>query len=432
LRRSIGLVQATAMVAGTILGAAIFVQPSEIGRHVPTAAGMMAVWLLCGLLTLCGALVCAELAAAFPRSGGVYVFLRETLSPALGFLWGWAMFWSMHSGIIGAIAVVFARYAGYIVPLSDAGVRTVAIAGILALSAVNYAGVRSGSVVQTVLTGAKLGAVAVILVLAFALGPAAGAPPAAPVGATAAVFSWRAFVLAMSAGLFTYGGWHMVTYPADETRQPERTIPRALVIGTLLVTVCYVGLNAAYLHVLPVEKVATSTRVAADAAEALLGPGAGVGISALVMVSAFGAMNGIILGGPRVYYAMARDGMLFRWMGAVHPRYQSPHHAIVAQAVWSCVLVGTGTYRELFTRVIYTEWIFFALLAVGLMRVRQRGSAGRAAGFRMWGYPWAPAAFIGASLGIVVNQVASDPRSSAIGLLLVAAGLPVYYLWAHR
>jgi APA family basic amino acid/polyamine antiporter len=429
LRRSIGLVQATAMVAGTILGAAIFVQPSEIGRHVPTAAGMMAVWLLCGLLTLCGALVCAELAAAFPRSGGVYVFLRETLSPALGFLWGWAMFWSMHSGIIGAIAVVFARYAGYLVPLSDAGVRGVAIAGILALSAVNYAGVRSGSVVQTALTGAKLGAVAVILVLAFALSPAAGAPPGAPLGATAA-FSWREFVLAMSAGLFTYGGWHMVTYPADETRQPERTIPRALVIGTLLVTACYVGLNAAYLHVLPVEKVATSTRVAADAAEALLGPGAGVAISALVMVSAFGAMNGIILGGPRVYYAMARDGMLFRWLGAVHPRYHSPHIAIAVQAVWACVLVGTGTYRELFTRVIYTEWIFFALLAVGLMRVRAGGKSG--AGFRMWGYPWAPVVFIVAALGIVINQVASDPRSSAIGLLLVAAGLPVYYLWARR
>lgn len=418
------------MVVGTIIGASIFVQPAEIVRHVPTPAGMMAAWLVCGLLTLCGALVCAELASVFPRSGGVYVFLCETFSPALGFLWGWAMFWSIHSGIIAAIAVVFARYVGFFTPLDVTGVRLVAMGGILALSAVNYIGVRWGSLVQTALTLAKLGAIVALLVLAVALRPEAAPVASAAAPATQAAFSLHDFVLALSAGLFAYGGWHMVTYPAGETRDPEKTIPRALLYGTLIVTACYLGLNAAYLSILPVQQVAASERIASDAATALVGPSAGAAVSALVIISAFGGMSGIILTGPRVYYAMAQDGLAFRWMGAIHPRFHTPHWATVAQAVWACVLVATGTYRQLFTRVIYTEWLFFALLAVALFVLRRNPNYRPA--YRMWGFPLAPLLFIAASLVIVVNQVVSDPKESAIGLLLVAAGLPVYYLRARK
>jgi APA family basic amino acid/polyamine antiporter len=405
------------------------VQPSEISRLVPTVPGMLAVWLLCGALTFCGALVCAELASAFPRSGGVYVFLSETFSPAAGFLWGWAMFWVMHSGIIAALAVVFARYIGYFVPLGDADTRGVAIAGIALLSAVNYAGVRHGSAVQALLTFAKLAAIAAILILVVVLdpGPAATTSSATP---AATGFTLREFVLALSAGLFAYGGWHMVTYPAGETRAPEKTIPRALVLGTLIVTVCYLGLNAAYLYVLPVEQVIASTRVAADAAEVLVGPRGGAAISGLVVLSAFGALAGIVLAGPRVYYAMAHDGLVFRWLGAVHPRYHTPHRAVVLQAVWSSALVATGTYRELFTRVIYTEWIFFAAMTAGIFLLRRR--AGYRPAYRMWGYPVAPLLFVAAAVAIVANQVWADPRESAIGLALVAAGLPVYYFWARK
>jgi len=430
LKRSIGVVQATAMVAGTIIGASIFVQPSEIIRHVPTTGGMMAAWLVCGLLTLCGALVCAELASVYPRSGGVYVFLSEVFSPALGFLWGWAMLWSIHSGIIAAIAVVFARYVGFFVPLDDMGVRGVAVAGILIFSLVNYFGVRSGSAVQTLLTAAKLAAIAAVLVFAAVKSHPSTLP--AVVAGTSPAFqglSFQGFILAMSAGLFAYGGWHMVTYPAGETRDPERTIPRALLLGVLIVTACYLGLNAAYLSILPADQVAASTRIAADAATALVGPSAGLFIAALVIVSALGSMSGIILAGPRVYYAMARDGLLFRWMGAVHPRWQTPHWAIAVQAVVASVLVATGTYRTLFTRVVYSEWLFFALLAVAVLKLRRR--ADYRPPYRMWGYPWAPLLFIAASITIVVNQVLTDPRESAIGLLLVAAGLPVYY-WRAR
>jgi len=425
------VVQATAMVAGTIIGASIFVQPSEIIRHVPSVGGMIAAWLACGLLTLCGALVCAELASVYPRSGGVYVFLSETFSPALGFLWGWAMFWTIHSGIIAAIAVAFARYVGFFLPLDDGGVRAVAIAGIALLSLVNYFGVRSGSMLQTALTLAKLAAIAVLLALAVALNDPGALPPGAMVTPAAPpALSLRDFVLALSAGLFAYGGWHMVTYPAGETRAPEKTIPRALLLGVLIVTACYVGLNAAYLSILPPQAVAASTRIAADAATWLAGARGGTVVSALVILSAFGSMSGIILVGPRVYYAMAQDGLLFHWMGAVHPKYKSPHWAIATQAVVASVLVATGTYRQLFTRVVYTEWLFFALLAVALFKMR-RNPAYRPP-YRMWGYPLAPLLFIAASLAIVVNQVLSDPRESVFGLLLVAAGLPVYYLWARR
>jgi basic amino acid/polyamine antiporter, APA family len=428
-----GLGRATAMVVGIIVGASIFVQPSAISAQVPTAGGVLLVWAVAGALTLVGSLVTAELASAWPRSGGVYVFLRDAYSPALGFLWGWAMFWTMHSGIVAAIAVVFARYVGTWVPLGDAGTRLVAVAGIAALTAVNYVGVKQGSAVQAALTLVKVLAVVLIVAVGFAV--AAPAAVAAVAAAPAPPVTAQGFVAALVAGLFAYGGWHMVSYAAEETVDPVRTIPRALVIGTLTVTALYVAINAAYLRVLPHERLATSTRVAADFADAVLGGsrgGAGGGqvMAALVVVSAFGAMNGVILAGPRVYLAMANDGLLFRGLGDVHPRYRTPHRALVAQAVWSSVLVATGSYRALFTRVVYTEWIFFALMAASLFWLRRR--AGYAPAYRAWGYPVAPALFVAASAAIVVMQIASEPVDSALGLLLVLAGLPVYLIWLRR
>jgi APA family basic amino acid/polyamine antiporter len=426
LTRSIGLPHATAMVVGTIVGASIFVQPSEVSRAVPSFGGMLIVWLAAGALTWFGASICAELSSAFPLTGGVYVFLREMFSPAVGFLWGWAMFWSMHSGIIAAIAVVFARYVAGMAPglVDETAVPLVAVGGIIALSAINYLGVRPGSVVQTGLTLAKIVAIAALLILLFGSGVRA---PHAAVSAPAA--DVRGFLRGLVAGLFAFGGWHMVTYAADETRDPARTIPRALMIGVAVVVLVYLALNAAYVIVLPLDRVLASTRIAADAASAVAGPRAAAAISGLVAMSALGAMSGIILAGPRVYYAMARDHLLFERMGAVHPRFNTPHIAIVAQAIWSSVLVLTGTYRALFTRVVYTEWIFFGALAIGVMRLRRSGAYAPA--FRAAGFPVAPLLFAATCAGIVVNQVVSDPRESAIGLAIVAAGLPVYYFWSR-
>jgi APA family basic amino acid/polyamine antiporter len=418
------------MVVGTIIGASIFVQPSEITRQMPSVAGILLAWLAAGLLTLFGALVCAELASAFPRTGGVYTFLKESFSPAVGFLWGWAMFWSMHSGIIAAIATVFARYVAHFVPLGDAGIRLTAVALIVLLSAINYLGVRHGGVVQNAFTAAKVLAIVVLIAAGLALGgPATGAAASSDAWSLAG-FTWTGFALAVAAGLFAYGGWHMVTYTAGETRDAARVVPRALLIGTLVVTACYAGLNAIYLTVLPLDVVRNSTRVAADAADVLFGGGGATVLALLVVVSTFGAVNGIVLVGPRVYYQMAQDGLLFRWLGAVHPRFGTPARAIVLQAVIASALAFTNTYGALFRRVIYTEWIFFAAMAVGLMLLRRRADYRPA--WRMPAYPVVPLVFIAASLAIVVMQVRAVPLDSAIGLGLVLLGLPVYFLWARR
>jgi APA family basic amino acid/polyamine antiporter len=411
------------MVVGIIIGASIFVQPSEITRRVPSITGMLLVWLLAGVLTLFGALICAELASAFPRTGGVYVFLKETFHPAAGFLWGWAMFWCMHSGIVAAIAVVTARYIGFFVPLSGSGTRIVAIAAIFILSAVNYVGVRQGSAIQTFFTIVKVLAIGVMLIIVVALAPVR----AGVVAATS--YSTHEFLLALVAGLFAYGGWHMVTYVAEETREPQKTIPRALMIGVLIVTLCYLGLNAAYVYVLPLDQVIHSERIAADVATVLVGARGAAAVSILVIVSALGALGGVILAGPRVYFAMARDGLFFQSAGVPHPCYQTPYIAIVLQAIWSSVLVATGTYRDLFTRVVYTEWIFFAALAVATFVLRRRPDYAPA--YRTFGYPIVPLLFIAATAFIVINQIIAEPAGSAVGLLIVAAGLPVYALWTR-
>jgi len=427
LQRSLGLTHATAMVVGTIIGASIFVQPSEITQLMPSATGVLLVWLAAGALTLCGALVCAELASAFPRTGGVYVFLKEAYSPAAGFLWGWAMFWSMHSGIIAAIAMVFARFTAHFVPLGEGGLRLTAAALILGLSTVHYFGVRHGGRVQNIFTGAKLVAIVALLVAGL-FWRGVPAPDTAPPAEAQPGSPWS-FVLALGAGLFAFGGWHMVTYTAGETKDAARTIPRALLLGTLIVTACYAGLNALYLRVLPLDAIRASTRVAADAADALLGGGGASLMAGLVMISTFGAVNGILLSGPRVYFSMAEDGLLFRWLAAAHPRFQTPHRAILLQAVWAAILALTGTYRALFTRVIYTEWIFFALLAAGLFSLRRRPTYKPV--WRIRGYPLVPAAFVLASLMIVAVQVREEPLDSAVGLGIVLLGVPFYLLWTR-
>src|ERR1051326_3873302 len=427
LQRTMGLAAAASMVVGIIVGVSIFVQPSEVTRLATSQRGAALVWLVSGVLTLCAALVCAELAWLFPETGGVYVFLKRMYSPALGFLWGWGMITVMHTGILSAIAVVLGRYAAAFFGWGEVGVRTLAVAAILVVSLVQYMGVKLGSAVQVALTAAKLAAIAVICALLFVLGGAAHhalpTEPAQPVALTK-------FGLAVAAGLFSYGGFHMLTYTAGEVRDPQRTIPRALVLGVLIVTACYTLLNAAYLFVMPLSAVAQSTRVAADAASRVLGPQSSAAITLVIIVSALGALNGIALAGPRVYYAMAQDGLAFRWMAALHPVRRTPHLAIAAQAVWASALAMTNSYRALFTRVVYTEWLFFALLAAGIFVLHRRGEYQPK--FLRAAYPLLPAVSLVTSAAIAGNQIWAAPRDSALGLGLILLGLPVYFVWSHR
>ncbi|HEY2168043.1 MAG TPA: amino acid permease, partial [Candidatus Angelobacter sp.] len=427
LRRSMGLTAATSMVVGIIVGASIFVQPAEVTRLVPNRSGVILAWLASGVLTLCAALVCAELSRLFPETGGVYVFLKQIYSPALGFLWGWTMFFVMHAGILAAIAVVLARYLGYFFGFGDTGVRLLAMAAILLVSFIQYLGVKPGSAVQVILTAAKICAVALLCALIFTLGKAAHHDVISSVDQPV---RFASFGLAVAAGLFAFGGWHMVSYSAGETRNPERTIPRALVLGVFIVTACYTLLNAAYLYVMPLSSVATSTRVAAEAMERVLGPMGGKAITVIIILSALGSLNGIALAGPRVYYAMAQDGLAFQWMAALHPKRQTPYLAIAAQAVWACILATTNSYRALFSRVIYTEWLFFALLAAGIFLLHRRGQY--TPKFLALAYPQLPAISFVTSAAIAINQIWAAPRDSFIGLGLLLMGLPVYFFWAHR
>ena len=428
LSRSLRLPHATALVVGTILGASVFVQASELTEHVPRIWAVLLAWTASGVLTLFGALACAELSSAFPKTGGVYVFLKETYSPVAGFLWGWAMFWVMHSGIIAAMATVFGRYAAFFFPMGDRGIRAVAVSAILGISALNYIGVKRSSTVQTAFTIGKVIAVAVIVIVGVLVGSRLPGHFQQGTALAEEAIRPRNFLPALIAGLFAFGGWHVVTYTAEETIDPERTIPRALALGIVIVTTCYVALNAVYFYVLPLDRVVASSRVAADTATTLLGAPGGAAISGLVMFSVFGAMTGSILAAPRVYFAMARDGLLFTWISESHPRFKTPHRAIVLQAIWASVLVWSGTYRQLFTRVIFTEWIFFAMMAGGIFLLRQR--PGYVPAYRVWGYPWTPGIFVIASATIVVNRLVSEPLDSAAGLALVALGVPAYSLWA--
>jgi APA family basic amino acid/polyamine antiporter len=322
---------------------------------------------------------------------------------------------------------VFARYAGFIVPLSELGLKLVAIGVIAVLSAINYVGVKPGSRLQTWFTAGKLLAVGLILLAGALLG---GRVSEHFIGtATPRAIGGGDVLTGMVAGLFAFGGWHMVTYSSEETVDPRRTIPRALMIGTTLVTLLYLAMNAAYLYVLPLDTVAGSTRVAADFAQALLGTGGGNAIAAIVMFSTFGSLAGIVLAAPRVYLAMAQDGLLFPWVGAIHPRFGTPHRAIVLQAIWASVMVATGTFRALFTRVAYTEWIMFGLMAVGLILLRRRGAPrDYSAPF----YPVLPILFALGSFVVVGNLIVQNPRDTLTGLGLVLLGVPVYLLWIRR
>ena len=437
LKKDIRLHHATAMVVGIIIGASIFVQPSEITGPVPSLSGAALVWLAAGVLTFFGALVAAELASTFPESGGVYAYLREAFSPLVGFLWGWAMFWTMHTGIIAAIAMVFARYLAYFLPLGDMGIKLAAVAAILLLSWVNYLGVKQGSNLQTAFTAAKVLAILLMIGVGFALGTPAESVSRASRrlrhGYSSTQRSQAAAVRPPGRGLppglphCTGGGPLRLRRMAHGDlqrrgdRRTRKTIPRALTIGR---PDCHRLLHRPERRLLlcpsPGDGHQLRTgrgrcrRCRGGAREALSCP-------ALVVFSTFGAISGIILAGPRVYFAMARDGLLFRWLGAVHPTRGVPHRAIWLQGIWACFLVLTGTYRALFTRVVYTEWIFFGLMAVGLFLFRRRPGV-EAGAIPPGAIPLVPAVFAFSAFAIVINQVVADPVESSLGLGFRAPG----------
>jgi APA family basic amino acid/polyamine antiporter len=440
------------VVIGSIIGSGIFLTPQSVAAALPVPGLMLLVWVLTGLLTLAGALTNAEIASELTAAGGQYVYFRVLFGDLTAFLFGWTTFVVYQTGSISAIAVAFARYFGYFVdlphfpaeleawklpvlgniaPFDDIGVKLVAIAAIVFLAVVNYFGVRFGSFVQNLFTTLKVLAIASIIVLGFTSGSGSTEHFFPLWGSIPGGALLPAIGVAMVATLWSYDGWNSLTFMAGEVKEPQRNIPLALILGTVAVIVIYVLTNMAYLYVLPIGEIASSKRVAADMMERVFAGGGGAMISLAVMLSTFGSVNATSMTTARVYFAMAKDRLFFRSMGAVHPRYRTPGRSIVVQCVWACVLTLTGTFDQLFTYVIFAGWIFYGLGAAGVFILRRKFPDSNRA-YRVPGYPFVPLAFVLVATWFVVNTLITNPADSMVGLVLLALGLPLYLYWKKQ
>jgi APA family basic amino acid/polyamine antiporter len=431
-----------------MIGSGIFIAPSIMAGYVATPGVWLGLWILGGVLTILGALAYAELSAMMPHAGGQYVFLREAFGPLPGFLYGWTLFLVIQTGTNAAVAIAFAKFLGGVgVPVGERDVvlslgfftlsraQIVAALVIALLTWVNVRGVREGAVVQNVFTVLKVGAIALLVVAAFASGqgswshfsPTLGSS----VGAKGVELGFLAAMgVAMSKALFAYDAWNTVTFAAGEVREPQRNLPRALVAGTALTMLAYTAACAAYLYVLPVDRMAgiVENRVASEVASVLFGRAGVTLVSAAILVSTFGCANGLILGGARVFYAMAKDRLFFPVAARVHPRRQTPSGALVLQGIWTGVLALSGSYDRLLTYVTFASLSFNALTVVGLFVLRRK-KADAERPYRAWGYPVTPALYLFGASFFVLYIFVGDPRDACAGLALVALGLPAYRLF---
>ncbi len=436
-----GLGSAILFVLGSVIGSGIFLTTGVMALALPSPALIIAAWVMGGVIALSGGLTYAEMGSMFPRSGGVYVYLREAFGPLIAFLYGWAALFVFFSGGIAAVAVGFADYVSYFMPAlsssrvlgsvaTPAGTWTlsaaqiVAVTSIAALAAINYVGVRSGNRVNIILTVAKVAGLAALPILALVASHTA--PAWVPVVPPDLARPLAGFGIAMIAVLWTNDAWYCVTWIAGEMKQPQRDLPRALLIGITLLTLIYVIANLAYLYALPMSELKGVSRVAERAATALVGVNGARFVALTVVLSTFGCNNAAILAGARLLFAMARDGVFVPAAARVHERYRTPHIAIVALCGWSAVLAITGTYEQLFTYVMFSSILLHMIGAIGLFRLR-RSRPDHPRPYRVWGYPFVPGVFIFAAMAFVANTLVERPKESLAGLGLVALGLPVYW-----
>lgn len=425
LPRKLGLLDSTAILVGTVVGSAIFLVPNVVARSLPSVGLILGVWAVTGVLTFFGALAYAELGAMLPATGGQYVYLREAYGPLVGFLSGWASFLVIQSGGIATLAAGFSIYLSYFIGLNRFEAKLASVLLIAILTAVNYRGVRLGASVQRVFTFLKLAGLTVVVVSAFI---SSRHVDAAVASASPVEFSWSSFGVAMIACLWAYEGWNCVSFVAGEVKSPERNILRALGLGTVGLIAIYLIANVAYLRVLSIPAIERADRVAATVAETTMGPIGGTLVSLTILLSIAGAANGATLTFARIYFAQARDGLFFRAAGNVHPRFETPHVAILVQGVWVAVLALAGSYEILFSYVIFAAWIFYGMAVLGVIVLRRK-APNLPRPYRMWGYPYTPLAFAAIAFWFVVNTIVSKPGPSLIGLAIVASGVPVYFFW---
>lgn len=447
LRRALGPWAAASIVVGTIIGSGIFLVPKAMVARVGSVEMVFVVWIAGGLLSLFGALSYAELAAAMPEAGGEYVYLREAYGPVWGFLYGWTQTWVAKSGSIAAMATGFFYYLANFRPELDGVLcairlpigpgggpleirygQLLAVAVILGLAFVNYLGVRFGGAVQVFVTATKVALLVAIIIIGLGSGQGTTANLHSSIPAAGGL---AGFFAALVAALWAYDGWNNVSMAASEVTRPQRNLPLALIAGTLTAIGIYVAINLAYFYVLPAAAVASSDRVAAEMMRRIVGSPGAAAVSVAAMVSIFAALNGSILSGARVPYAMARDGRFFEALGRVHPAHATPGVSILVLSLWASLLVFSGRFEQLFTYVIFASWLLYGMTAAAVIVLRYK-RPDMVRPYRTLGYPVVPALFVLGALGVTISTLLDSPRESLMGLVLIFLGLPFYLHWKRR
>lgn len=429
LPRRLSLLDSTMINVGSMIGSGIFLVSQSIGQLLPYEPLILTAWIVGGIVSIMGALAIAELGAMMPQSGGQFVYLGEAYGPLWGFLYGWAGFAVVITASISAVAVGFATYASYLIPMSPLTIQIVAIVSIVILTTVNCFGVQWGARIQNTLTFVKIASLVLLAVWGLWMG--FSSPP---------VWTWPAvslneligpFCLVLIAVLWSYDGWIEITYIAGEVKDPQKNIPASLVYALAIVVFLYGWVNAAYHLALTMAEVQSSPFVAADVAIKWIGLAGAATMALAVVISTLGANNGFVFTGARIYHAMAEKGLFFKSMARLHPRYETPVFALIGQGAWACVLVLSGTYNELITYVVFVSWVFYAMSAAAVFVLRKRQSD-RERPYRAWGHPWTTLTFIAFSVFLVVNSVLEAPRESLIGLAILLAGIPAYAYWRSQ
>jgi basic amino acid/polyamine antiporter, APA family len=432
LARVLTLRDLVLIVVGTTIGSGIFTVPGAVLRQSSGDLGIaLVVWVVGSVLALLGALTFGELGAMLPDAGGSYVYVREAFGPLPAFLLGWTLFLAINTGSTATLAVAFANYLGELVPLGPLAYKLASVVMIAVVTAVNIRGVRQAATVQNWSTALKVGAIFALAIAGFFMGDGLHRPDTRVFTTPITVASLSAAGVGLLGVLWAYEGWQNVTNSAGEAADPQRTFARGIVLGTAALVAIYLTANAGYVAAVGASGVSASDRIAADVVHALFGPAAAKLVTLVILVSIFSAANGLALTGPRMYFAMARDGVFFRSLAEVHPRFGTPALAVATSAVWAAVLALSGTFEQLFTYVVFASWIF-ASLAAGSLFVLRRRRPDLPRPFRVPGYPWTPALFIAAAAAVVVNTVIARPVQALIGLGIVATGWPAYFAWRNK
>jgi len=430
LKKDLRLYGLTMVAIGSCIGSGIFLTPSQIAGYLPSPLWILFIWALGGVITLTGALTFAELGSMFPQAGGVYVYLKEAYGELFGFLYGWAYLLVITSGANAALSIACAYYLAFIFPLDETGIKITAIVALIIVTVVNIFRVRAAEVFTNVFTGLKLLGIASVIIIGVLWGKAR----ADLFNTETAPFEGNlmaAFGLALIGVLWSYGGWQHATFVAGEARDAKRTIPRAMILGALVVAVVYLLTNVAYLFMLPVDAIAASNSLAADAVSTIL-PFGGILIAFLIAISTFGTLGIYTLSAPRIYYAMSRDGLFFKKLAWIHPRFRTPVYAILVQSAWAVVLLlFWGTFEDLITYVVFTDWIFFGLTATAIFIFRSK-LKDHPRPYKTLGYPVVPLIFITITFLFVLNSLIEKPLHAWAGLILMVLALPVFFTFKKR